>query len=152
MSEKARIARTMRINTVSIACVNKAKMPLGPSLSELTAALQKCYDQYFLPVWGYPVNLYNRKPRRGDWLFMYFDDADAAGDEGYHDITFRGQQVSKVFVKTSLEDDVPVSVTASHELFEMVIDPIANLWAEKDGRSSYGYETCDPVEEDTFMV
>jgi len=47
---------------------------------------------------------------------------------------------------------VPVSVTASHELFEMVIDPIANLWAEATSRTQYGYEMCDPVEEDTFMV
>jgi hypothetical protein len=152
MRESARIARTMRINTVTIACVNKAKISLGPSMSELTAALQKCYDECFLPVWGYPVKLYNRKPTPKDWQFIYFDDADAAGAEGYHDLTHRGQPVSKVFVKTSLGDNVPVSVTASHELFEMVIDPIANLWAEKNGRSSYGYETCDPVEEDTFMV
>ena len=43
-------------------------------------------------------------------------------------------------------------MTASHELFEMVIDPIANLWAEATSRTQYGYEMCDPVEEDTFMV
>jgi hypothetical protein len=152
MSKEARIARIMRINPVTIACVNKAKTNLGPSLSELTAALQKCYDQYFLPVWGYPVKLYNREPRPKDWRFIYFDDPDAADAEGYHDLTRAGQPVSKVFVRTSLEDNTPVSVTASHELFEMVIDPIANLWAQKNGRSSYGYETCDPVEEDTFMV
>jgi len=34
----------------------------------------------------------------------------------------------------------------------MVIDPIANLWAEATGRTEYAYEMCDPVEEDTFMV
>jgi len=152
MRKKGRVARTMRISQVSIACVNKAKSPLGPSLRELTAALQKCYDQYFLPVWGYPVKLYNRKPRPSDWRFIYFEDADAAGAEGYHDLTHSGQPVSKVFVRTSLDDNVPVSVTASHELFEMVLDPLANMWAQKNGRSSYAYEACDPVEEDTFMV
>src|SRR4029078_13739931 len=88
--------------------------------------------------------------RPSDWLFIYFDDADEAGAEGYHDLTHRGQPVSKVFVKTSLEDNVPVSVTASHELFEMVIDPIANLWAEATTRTQYGYEMCDPVEDDTL--
>src|SRR6185295_5360952 len=45
-----------------------------------------------------------------------------------------------------------VSVTASHELFEMVIDPIANLWAEADDGTEYAYEMSDPVEEDTFLV
>jgi len=45
-----------------------------------------------------------------------------------------------------------VSVTASHELFEMVIDPIANLWAEAEDGTEYAYEMCDPVEEDVFKV
>src|ERR1043166_6498519 len=112
MRKKTHIARTMRTHQVTIACVNKAKTPLGPSLAELTAALQKCYDECFLPVWGSPVKLYNRKPTPKDWQFIYFDDADAAGAEGYHDLTHRGQPVSKVFVKTSLDDHVPVSVTA----------------------------------------
>jgi hypothetical protein len=153
MKKVVRAAQAMRINAVKIACINKAKTSLGIPLPMLTAALQKCYDEHFLPVWGYPVKLYNTtKARPSDWLFIYFDDADAAGAEGYHDLTHRGQPVSKVFVKTSLEDNVPVSVTASHELFEMVIDPIANLWAEATARTQYGYEMCDPVEEDTFMV
>ena len=153
MKKVVRAAQAMRINAVKIACINKAKTSLGIPLPMLTAALQKCYDEHFLPVWGYPVKLYNtKKARRSDWLFIYFDDADEAGAEGYHDLTHRGQPVSKVFVRTSLEDNVPVSVTASHELFEMVIDPIANLWAEATTRTQYGYEMCDPVEEDTFMV
>jgi hypothetical protein len=153
MKKTVRVAQAMRINAVRIACINKAKADLGVPLPKLTAALQKCYDEHFLPVWGYPVKLYNtKKAKPSDWLFIYFDDADAAGAEGYHDITHNRQPVSKVFVKTSLDDNVPVSVTASHELFEMVIDPIANLWAEATGRTEYAYEMCDPVEEDTFMV
>lgn len=45
-----------------------------------------------------------------------------------------------------------MSVTASHELFEMVIDPLANLWAQATSRTLYGYEVCDPVEADRFLV
>ena len=153
MRNVVRAIQARRINPVRIACINKAETDLGVPLPVLTAALQKCYDQHFLPVWGYPVKLYNTtKARPSDWLFIYFDDADAAGAEGYHDLTHRGQPVSKVFVKTSLEDNVPVSVTASHELFEMVIDPIANLWAEASDGIEYAYEMCDPVEEDRFLV
>src|SRR4029079_3634175 len=120
MKKVVRAAQAMRINAVKIACINKAKTRLGIPLPMLTAALQKCYDEHFLPVWGYPVKLYNTtKARPSDWLFIYFDDADEDGAEGYHDLTQRGQPVSKVFVRTSLEYNVPVSVTASHELFEM---------------------------------
>jgi hypothetical protein len=109
---------------VTIACVNKATVDLGIPLDKLTATLQKCFDQHFLPVWGYPVKLYNTNtPKASDWQFIYFDDADTAG-----------------------------AVTACHELFEMVIDPVANLWAEAADGTEYAYEMCDPVEEDTFLV
>ena len=54
---------------------------LGVPLSKLTAALQKCYDKYFLPVWGYPVKLYNTKRAKpSDWQFVYFDDTDDASE------------------------------------------------------------------------
>ena len=110
---------------VTIACINKATIDLGVPFDKLTATLQKCYDQHFLPVWGYPVKLYNTKVAKpSDWQFVYFDDADTAGALGYHDLTEDGQPVSKIFVKTTLQDNQLVSVTACHELFEMVIDPI----------------------------
>ena len=138
---------------VAIDCINKATVDLGVPFDTLTATLQKCYDAHFLAIWGYPVRLYNtKKAKPSDWQFIYFDDADAAGALGYHDLTKDGQPVSNDFVKTTLADHELVSVTASHELFEMVIDPIANLWAEASDGTEYGYEMCDPVEEDTFLV
>jgi len=138
---------------VTIACINKATVDLGVPLDKLTATLQKCFDQHFLPVWGYPVKLYNTKVAKPtDWQFIYFDDADTAGALGYHDLTTKGQPISKVFVKTTLASKELVSVTACHELFEMVIDPIANLWAEAEDGTEYAYEMSDPVEEDTFLV
>jgi len=104
-------------------------------------------------VWGYPVKLYNtRKAKPSDWQFIYFDNADQAGALGYHDLTEKGQPISKIFVRTTLDNRQQVSVTACHELFEMVIDPIANLWAQATNRTEYAYEMCDPVEEDTFKV
>jgi hypothetical protein len=142
-----------RLAPVRIACVNKATVDLGVPFAKLTATLQKCYDRHFLPVWGYPVKLYNtRKPRRTDWQFIYLDDADMADAEGDHDLVKSGVPYSKVFVKTTLKDKELVSVVASHELFEMVIDPIANLWAQATDGTQYAYEMCDPVEEDTFLV
>lgn len=138
---------------VSIACMNMATVDLGVPFDRLTATLQKCFDQHFLPIWGYPVRLYNTKtPKPTDWQFVYFDDADTAGALGYHDLTIKGQPVSKIFVKTTIAAKEVVSVTACHELFEMVIDPVANLWAQAGNGTEYAYEMSDPVEEDTFMV
>lgn len=138
---------------VAIACINKAKTPLGISFDALTAALQTCYDQFFVPVWGYPVTLYNTdRPRPSDWRLIYFDDAKQAGFLGYHELTDGGQPISKVFVDTTLKAGEQISVTASHELFEMAIDPLANLWAERQDGVEFAYEMCDPVEEDVFTV
>lgn len=138
---------------VRIACVNRATVGLGAPFDKLTAALQKCYDTFFQPIWGYPVTLYNTdKPQPGDWEFWYFDDADSAGALGYHELTKDGQPISKVFVKTTIADHQLVSVTACHELFEMAIDPLANLWAENADGKEYAYEMSDAVEEDTFLV
>src|SRR5882724_1054641 len=153
MKKIVRAAQARRINPVRIACINKAETDLGVPFGALTAALQKCYDQHFLPVWGYPVKLYNTaEAKPSDWQFIYFDTADQAGALGYHDLTEKGQPISKIFVKTTLDDHQLVSVTASHELFEMVIDPIANLWAEAADGTEYAYEMSDPVEADTFVV
>jgi hypothetical protein len=153
MSTIIRGAQAGQGGAVRIACINKATVDLGVPFDRLTAALQKCFDTTFLSVWGYPVTLYNTsKPKPTDWQFIYFDDADTAGALGYHDLTKDGQPVSKIFVKTTIADGEKVSVTACHELFEMVIDPLANLWAEAGDGTEYAYEMSDPVEEDTFLV
>lgn len=139
--------------TVRIACINKAKTALGVNFDKLTAALQKCYDTAFLPIWGYSVELYNTTtPASHDWQFLYIDTADEAGALGYHDLTKNGQPVSKIFVKTTIDAGELVSVTACHELFEMAIDPMANIWAQAPDGKFYAYEMSDPVEEDTFLV
>jgi hypothetical protein len=148
-----RAAQAGQGGSVSIACINKATVDLGVPFDKLTATLQKCFDEHFLPVWGYPVKLYNTDaPKPSDWQFVYFDDADTAGALGYHELTHDGQPISKVFVRTALAVNELVSVTACHELFEMVIDPLANLWAEAPDGTEYAYEMSDPVEQDTFLV
>src|SRR5664280_3565250 len=143
-----------RGRAVRIACVNKTKvLSLGVPFGKLTAALQKCYDRHFLPGCGFPVKLYNtKKPKPTDWQLLYVDTTLDATTDGYHDLTLRGLPVSYIFVKTVLENREAMSLTASHEIFEMVIDPIANQWAEGKGGWEYAYEMCDAVEEDTFMV
>jgi hypothetical protein len=137
----------------TIACMNKATVPLGVDFAALIAALQKCYDQYFLPIWGYPVRLQiTNRPAASMWQFVFLDDADAADALGYHDLTSRHQPISKIFVKTTLAAGELVSVTACHELFEMAVDPGANIWAQGPGGAFYAYEMSDAVEEETFDV
>jgi hypothetical protein len=83
------------------------------------------------------------------------DNADQAGALGYHDITPDGLPLGKVFAKTTVDEGGAVSVTASHELLEILGDPDINLIAEVDdgtGRPAkfYAYEVCDACEDDQF--
>ena len=137
----------------TIAFVNLATAPLGTDLSKLVAALNKQMQRDFVPIRGYPATLYsaqNAKP--GEWQVVFLDDADAANALGYHDLTKDGQPVSKVFVKTTVAAGQKVSVTASHELLEMMIDPGAQLWAQNSNGRFYAYEMCDAVEDKEYEI
>jgi hypothetical protein len=137
----------------TVAFVNLATVALGVGLDKLVAALDKQMRQDFVPIWGYPAKLYvAEKPKPGEWAVVFLDNADAADALGYHDITKDGQPISKVFVETTLAAKQKVSVTASHELLEMMIDPGAQLWAQHTNGAFYAYEMCDAVEDEEYVI
>jgi hypothetical protein len=95
------VARARQRQPLAIACINKSQIDLGVPIEKLTTTLQKCYDNEFLPVWGYPVTLYNaRAARPSDWSLLYVDDASSAATLGYHKLTRNSQPVAIVFVKS----------------------------------------------------
>src|SRR5437660_2157698 len=137
----------------TIPCFNKATTALGVDFDRLLAALQKFVDQYFVPVWGTPARLLKTTGfRKGAWALAFLDTADVANALGYHDLTPDGLPLSKVFVRTTLGDGQSVSVTASHELAEMMVDPAINLCSTGPRNLLYAYETADAVEEEAFPV
>lgn len=137
----------------TVAFVNLSNTPLGIDLEKLVAVLRKQMEQHFVPVWGYPAELYaTDKPKSTDWQVIFLDDADDANALGYHDLTKDGQPISKVFVKTTIAAGQKVSTTASHELMEMMIDPGAQLWAQKADGRFYAYEMCDAVENEEYLI
>lgn len=157
-----------------IVCVNKAKTPLGVGFALLIAALQKYVDEHLAPVWGTPAKLVRTtKPRRGDWTLLFVDTANAMrgiraelekifGKKVINQIEathlVNGRPVALVFVKNVLADrSVPrvrdkVSLAASHELAEMLVDPGNNLWCDNGKGTFYAYEVCDAVESTFFRV
>lgn len=138
----------------AIACFNRAKTPLGVDFDALIVALQKFVDEHFVPVWGTPAKLVKSTGfRKGAWALAFLENSDAGDDEGYHDVTPEGLPMAKVFVRTSLKQKEKVSVTASHELAEMLVDPATNLYSSGPKKNRlYDYESADPVEELSFNV
>src|SRR2546425_8890411 len=138
----------------TIACFNRATTPLGVDFGALIATMQVFVDRYIAPVWGTPARLVRSKGFvKGAWAMVFLDDADQPGALAYHDLTPDGLPQSKVFVKTTIENHDLVSVSASHELVEMLVDPAINLMTTgPDPKAVYAYESADPVEALSFKV
>ena len=138
----------------TIACFNKATIPLGVNFDTLITAMQTYVDQYVVPVWGTPAKLVKTKGfLKKAWAMVFLDDADQPGALAYHDLTPSGFPLSKVFVRTTIQNGDLVSVSASHELVEMLVDPAINMMTTgPDPKVIYAYESADPVEQLTFDV
>ena len=138
----------------TIACFNKATVALGVDFDALIAAMQVYVDKFVAPVWGTPAKLVRTTGfQKGAWAIVFLDDADQPGALACHDLTPDGLPQSKVFVKTTLANNDLVSVSASHELVEMLVDPAINLMTTGPNQKLvYAYESADPVEALSFPV
>jgi hypothetical protein len=80
----------------------------------------------------------------------FFDDADQAGALGYHDLSPQGMPFGKIFVKTATQYGYSISVTASHELCEMMADPWVDGMVPMSDTQAMAEEVCDSVEDDSL--
>lgn len=141
---------TGQVPTVS--CVNRSSYP-DEQFKRLIPALQKYLDEHVTPVWGMTCRLeIVSQIIPGSWELLFIDDADIADALGYHDLTPEGLPLGKVFVKTSERSGEPVSVTASHEIAEQLLDPAVQLAAQAPGGVWYAYELCDAPQAYSFDV
>ena len=144
---------------IKIAVLNESHDVTDADVSKLVQALQKQVTNDFAPAWGVPADLRfvpkGHKPAAGEWWLVILDDADQAGALGYHDVTNEGLPLGKVFARTTRIDGGQWTVTASHELLEMLGDPEINLTVfVQDGNHPsgrlYAYEVADACEDDSL--
>jgi hypothetical protein len=154
MSSKPTFAAFNQGQIPTIACFNQATIALGVDFDALIAAMQAYVVNNVAPVWGTPANLVKTTDfQPGAWAMVFLDNADQAGALAYHDLTPDGFPQAKVFVKTTLANNDLVSVSASHELVEMLVDPAINmLTTGPDQTVTYAYESADRVEALSFPV
>jgi hypothetical protein len=152
MKRKAGVSSKAHVPT--IVCVNHATLPLGVNFNDLIAAMQVFVDDHVAPVWGTRAKLVKaRDLQPGKWAMVFVDDADHARALARHDVTPDGLPMARVFVKTTFANKELVSVAASHELVEMLVDPAVNLVTiRSESKVPYQYETADPVEDLHFQV
>jgi hypothetical protein len=136
-----------------IAVINESSIPAD--WHAIAAALQIQADRDFLKFWktsGHLVVTTRAAAPAGSWWLVILDDSDQAGALGYHDLTPAGLPLGKVFARTDQTYHLQSSVTASHELLEMLADPLLDdlkgILTVNGQNVLYACEVCDAVEAD----
>jgi hypothetical protein len=103
--------------------------------------------------WPRPASLVwcprEHEPARA-WKLVFADKSDEAGALGYHDFTPDGRPISYVFAADDLQYGYNPTVTATHEIAEMVADPWISELFQISNTQFFAKEVCDPCEADQF--
>jgi hypothetical protein len=142
----------------SLILVNETTVLSDEDILPVKDALQIQLSRDLMMYWGKSSWLGfvgRNKPLPTDpslWFLYLKDNSDEDGALGYHDRTPSGQPVGYSFVKTDIEEGASWSVTLSHELLEMIVDP----WTVFASQGLYkgrivwrALEICDPCEDDS---
>jgi len=144
--------------TTQISVINESTVLTDADVTPVVSALQQQVTNDFRPAWGVDAELtmipQGTPAPAGTWWLVILDDSDQAGALGYHDLTPDGLPIGKVFAASDLKAGTSWTVTASHELLEMLADPNINLTVFIQNANTtgtlYAYEVCDACEDDSF--
>ena len=142
----------------NIDVINVSSVLTDKQILPVIAALERQVQQDFAPIWGVSANLNyipkGKKPSANNWWLLICDDSDQAGALGYHDLGPNGLPIGKIFAGSDIKMGHAWSVTASHELLEMLADPGINLTvlvqSSATARTLFAYEVCDACEDEKF--
>lgn len=147
---------------ITVAILNQSTVLADEQVAAITSALQTQVSRDFAPVWGIDAQLTfvpkGQSAPAGAWPLAVLDDSDQAGALGYHE-TQGDLPYGLAFARSDVEDGLQPSVTISHELLEMLVDPwiFSVVLLEKAGGTAFGNggvmlaeEVCDAVEADNY--
>ena len=152
------VAPTTYSAPITVAIVNQCTVLTDAQVTPVVAALQVQVSRDVAPAWGIDAHVIQvmkgQVAPKGVWQLVLLDNADQAGALGYHDLTSDGLPIGKAFMKTDLDNGAIWSVTVSHELLEMLVDPWINLTVFSQTTNTagklYAYEVCDACEADNL--
>ena len=145
---------------IKVSIINESTVLADAQVRAAVTDLETQVHKDFAPAWGIDADLAfvpkGATPASGSWWLAVLDDTDQASALGYHDLTPEGLPEGKVFAGTDLKLNLQWTVTASHELLEMLADPDIDLAAVQSDPNTgnptrlYAYEVCDACEDDQF--
>lgn len=147
-----------QLTPIQVSVINASTVLNDNEIRPVVNALQQQVTNDFRTAWGTDAELTfvptGATPPNESWWLTILDDSDQAGALGYHDLTPDGLPIGKVFAATDLKYGNSWTVTASHELLEMLADPNINLTVFVQNANTsgtlYAYEVCDACEADSY--
>jgi hypothetical protein len=141
----------------TVAVINQSSDLKDADIKACVDALNQQVNRDFSSPWGLDATMVavakGKKPPAGAWWLVMLDDMDVADALGYHDLTSENLPLGKVGIKTAAQYHESWTVTASHELLEMLADPyIGNGFGPYNDGSWFALEVCDPVEANEYDV
>lgn len=150
----------------TIAIINFSSI-LDQDVQNAIRAINRQITEDFMSVWGYgrtlklhaapfdPLDLNNLGNERvnADSVIYLINESTLPGALGYHDLN--ASELPIGFVFTDFGD---WTVTLSHEVLELILDPTANIFVPgPDPRDSnnwllHTYEVCDAVESTSYNI
>jgi hypothetical protein len=155
MAEQEESARRQRVIPL-VSLWNCSTLVTDAEVTRVCRALQRQVDEHFAPVWNVTAviapSAKTIKPLPGAWIIRIFDRCDESGALGYHsDENNDGVPDGVVGIQDDIDDGVPWSSTASHEVLEMLADPEA-IRCIQVGTRVYALEVCDVPEAQSYDI
>jgi hypothetical protein len=135
------------VSVIQICISNTSTLVSDAQLAAWLPDLQTQIHRDFSPAWGIDATLVmSASPEVGAYRVILQDKADDPADLGFH-LLDGGIPEARIFCQPTIDDGDTVSSVLSHELLEMLADPICTRMF-----GQYIAETADPVQSTGYMI
>jgi hypothetical protein len=153
-----------------ISVINRSKTLKDTEVQETIRAVNRQIKEDFEPYWGFGGTLRLEGPTgkrlrfnssadmRGDAVMYIVDGVNKLEADGWHDKNARDIPYGMVFLGMCARVDEKWSLTFSHEVLELLGDPMQNMMVEgndpKDRRRRvyHQFEMCDAVQTEVYTI
>jgi hypothetical protein len=148
---------------VIIAVQNLSTAVSSDDAYDMTLLVNQQVHQHVAPALGIQpprvVFIEKTGQQKYDALIGILDDADQAGDLGWHSEGPDADVYGRVFANPVLQNGgnalthvLSVCSVLSHEVIETIGDAFCNAWSQRADGALVAYELADPVESDSYAM
>jgi hypothetical protein len=152
-----------------ISLVNRSASISDEDMQRVVRAINRQITEDFTPYWsfgatvrlegavGARMNKQSLPDMRGDAVMYVLDGLNKQQAEGWHDKNFRDIPCGYVYLGMCDKMNDPWTMALSHEILELIGDPMSNLWVQGPHPTSrkkvlHMFEMCDAVQCEFYEI